>query len=155
MPTPEYQKVLRLEILPAHFHLLFSFHLVYISNTSRTSPGQKSSLITYVWYIKLGRGAGGITPSEISYNRKLRLSPVHPLVNFEPVNNRFATTMPLLRRRLVCFYCGRRSAKSHPADTRDWGCENCDAVNYLDEVRSSLSMSFLIHAVAATTYILI
>ncbi|OCL01354.1 hypothetical protein AOQ84DRAFT_306862 [Glonium stellatum] len=39
----------------------------------------------------------------------------------------------LLRRNLACFYCGRRSAKKQTGQIRQWQCENCEAVNYLDE----------------------
>ncbi|MCJ1444898.1 MAG: hypothetical protein MMC23_005401 [Stictis urceolatum] len=39
----------------------------------------------------------------------------------------------LLRRKLQCFYCGRRSAQSYSAGLSQWHCENCDAVNYLDQ----------------------
>jgi len=45
--------------------------------------------------------------------------------------------MSLLRRHLVCFYCGRRSAKGHPSGTRQWECGNCEAINHLDEVRNA------------------
>ncbi|KPI36517.1 Integral inner nuclear membrane protein ima1 [Cyphellophora attinorum] len=39
--------------------------------------------------------------------------------------------MPVaLRRRLHCHYCGRRSAQTH---LRTFKCENCEAVNHLDE----------------------
>ncbi|KAI9733252.1 MAG: hypothetical protein M1834_003336 [Cirrosporium novae-zelandiae] len=41
--------------------------------------------------------------------------------------------MALLHRHLVCFYCGRRSAKKQDGKVRKWECENCEAVNYLDE----------------------
>ncbi|KAI4186879.1 MAG: hypothetical protein LQ348_004160 [Seirophora lacunosa] len=39
----------------------------------------------------------------------------------------------LLRRKLVCFYCNRRSAQDRKLGIRQWQCERCDAVNYLDE----------------------
>lgn len=43
--------------------------------------------------------------------------------------------MALLRqRKLVCFYCGRRSAKVQDGTVRRWECKECEAVNYLDEV---------------------
>ncbi|KAI9793507.1 MAG: hypothetical protein M1816_007939 [Peltula sp. TS41687] len=42
--------------------------------------------------------------------------------------------MALLRRRkLVCFYCGRRSAKVQDGTVRRWQCTECEAVNHLDE----------------------
>ncbi|KAI9829068.1 MAG: hypothetical protein M1832_000091 [Thelocarpon impressellum] len=41
--------------------------------------------------------------------------------------------MALLRRRPVCFYCGRRSASRLYGDVRQWRCETCEAVNHLDE----------------------
>ncbi|MCJ1340549.1 hypothetical protein MMC09_005845 [Bachmanniomyces sp. S44760] len=37
------------------------------------------------------------------------------------------------RRKPVCFYCNCKSAKSRPRDVRQWKCERCEAVNYLDE----------------------
>lgn len=40
----------------------------------------------------------------------------------------------LLRRKLVCFYCNRRSAQDRKHGIRQWQCERCDAVNHLDEV---------------------
>ncbi|MCJ1358285.1 MAG: hypothetical protein MMC33_008284 [Icmadophila ericetorum] len=40
---------------------------------------------------------------------------------------------PLLRRRLTCFYCNSRSSKFRSQGLRQWECEHCDAVNYLDE----------------------
>ncbi|KAL8737500.1 MAG: hypothetical protein Q9181_001630 [Wetmoreana brouardii] len=39
----------------------------------------------------------------------------------------------LLRRKLVCFYCNRHSAQDRKAGIRQWQCEQCDAINYLDE----------------------
>ncbi|KAL8697572.1 MAG: hypothetical protein Q9201_007059 [Fulgogasparrea decipioides] len=39
----------------------------------------------------------------------------------------------LLRRKLDCFYCNRRSAQDRKAGIRQWQCEQCDAINYLDE----------------------
>lgn len=41
---------------------------------------------------------------------------------------------PSLRQRLVCFYCGRRSAEKAHSTLRKWKCTNCEAVNHLDEV---------------------
>ena len=41
---------------------------------------------------------------------------------------------PLLRRRLVCFYCGCRSTKKYNGGFQKWECETCEAVNHLDEV---------------------
>ncbi|KAJ9665111.1 hypothetical protein H2201_004771 [Coniosporium apollinis] len=40
----------------------------------------------------------------------------------------------LLRRNLTCFYCGNRSSKKQDGKVRQWQCETCQAVNYLDEV---------------------
>ncbi|KAL8711643.1 MAG: hypothetical protein Q9220_004053 [cf. Caloplaca sp. 1 TL-2023] len=40
---------------------------------------------------------------------------------------------PLLRRKFVCFYCNRRSAQDRKAGVQQWTCEQCDAVNHLDE----------------------
>ncbi|KAI9676778.1 MAG: hypothetical protein M1829_002873 [Trizodia sp. TS-e1964] len=39
----------------------------------------------------------------------------------------------ILNRHHVCFYCGRRSAQTKNKNVREWRCEKCDAVNYLDE----------------------
>lgn len=41
----------------------------------------------------------------------------------------------LLRRKFVCFYCNRRSAQDRRDGVQQWQCEQCDAVNHLDEVR--------------------
>ena len=41
---------------------------------------------------------------------------------------------PLLRRRLTCFYCGRRSTKKYTPGLQNFECENCEAVNHLDTV---------------------
>ncbi|PCH05092.1 Protein of unknown function DUF2349 [Penicillium occitanis (nom. inval.)] len=41
--------------------------------------------------------------------------------------------MALLTRRLRCFYCGQRSASKRSTNVREWRCEHCEAVNYLDE----------------------
>ncbi|MCJ1395938.1 hypothetical protein MMC18_008824 [Xylographa bjoerkii] len=40
---------------------------------------------------------------------------------------------PLLRRGLLCFYCGRRSARKGTPGLQQWQCEACEAVNHLDE----------------------
>ncbi|EEH21921.1 hypothetical protein PABG_04132 [Paracoccidioides brasiliensis Pb03] len=39
----------------------------------------------------------------------------------------------LFKKRLCCFYCGRRSVQSQPGPIRQWQCQQCLAVNYLDE----------------------
>lgn len=41
----------------------------------------------------------------------------------------------LFGRKLVCFYCNRRSAQDRKSGIRQWQCEQCEAVNHLDEVR--------------------
>lgn len=41
----------------------------------------------------------------------------------------------LLQRKFVCFYCNRRSAQDRRAGIQQWQCEQCEAINYLDEVR--------------------
>ena len=41
----------------------------------------------------------------------------------------------LFGRKFVCFYCNRRSAQDRKAGVRQWQCEQCEAVNHLDEVR--------------------
>lgn len=40
----------------------------------------------------------------------------------------------LFARKFVCFYCNRRSAQDRKAGVWQWQCEQCDAVNHLDEV---------------------
>lgn len=47
------------------------------------------------------------------------------------------------QRRLQCFYCGKRSEEKKSANVREWRCKNCEAVNYLDEVRISYLSHFL------------
>ena len=44
---------------------------------------------------------------------------------------------PVLRRKLICFYCNCHSAQDRRRGLQQWQCENCDAVNHLDQVRSS------------------
>jgi hypothetical protein len=41
----------------------------------------------------------------------------------------------LLRRRLVCHYCGHKSALTRDSKVRRFTCSHCDSENYLDEVR--------------------
>lgn len=46
--------------------------------------------------------------------------------------------MALFSKRLTCFYCGRRSnqpVQSLNSTVRKFHCENCEADNYLDQVR--------------------
>jgi hypothetical protein len=38
-------------------------------------------------------------------------------------------------RYLSCFYCGKRSTTRFDGITTEFDCPNCDATNYLDEVR--------------------
>lgn len=45
-----------------------------------------------------------------------------------------STMSTLLKRRLQCFYCGNRSSTYYQKNLRQWTCESCDAVNFLDEV---------------------
>jgi hypothetical protein len=40
------------------------------------------------------------------------------------------------RQRLVCFYCGTRSADAYERGVRKWTCAHCDADNHLDEVNT-------------------
>ena len=40
----------------------------------------------------------------------------------------------LFQRKLVCFYCGRKSAQTRTPGVRRWQCTYCEAENYLDEV---------------------
>lgn len=57
----------------------------------------------------------------------------------------------LLRPRLTCFYCGSRSAQRRKGQVRQWKCEKCEAVNYLDEVSTrfgdthELDLSTVLH----------
>ncbi|OJD11422.1 hypothetical protein AJ78_07805 [Emergomyces pasteurianus Ep9510] len=37
------------------------------------------------------------------------------------------------KKRLSCFYCGLRSSQAQPGPIRKWQCQQCLAVNYLDE----------------------
>lgn len=39
----------------------------------------------------------------------------------------------LFRRKLVCFYCGCKSAQTWAPSVRQWHCTHCEAENYLDE----------------------
>ena len=48
----------------------------------------------------------------------------------------------LLRSRKQCFYCGQRSSQSIPRATRSWHCENCQAVNFLDEVSTKRQFQY-------------
>lgn len=66
------------------------------------------------------------------------------------INCLFAA-MSLLRRHLVCFYCGRRSAKGHPSGTRQWECGNCEAVNHLDEVSHADDSVYLLPPLSLST----
>lgn len=40
----------------------------------------------------------------------------------------------LFQKKLVCFYCGCKSAQTRTPTVRRWQCSNCEAENYLDEV---------------------
>ncbi|CAG8014717.1 unnamed protein product [Penicillium nalgiovense] len=39
----------------------------------------------------------------------------------------------LFSKRLTCFYCGQRSARSHRGSVRNFRCEHCEADNFFDE----------------------
>ncbi|KAJ5959713.1 uncharacterized protein N7479_006863 [Penicillium vulpinum] len=39
----------------------------------------------------------------------------------------------LFSKRLTCFYCGQRSARSHRGPVRNFHCEHCEADNFFDE----------------------
>ncbi|KAK2734995.1 hypothetical protein FQN55_002324 [Onygenales sp. PD_40] len=41
--------------------------------------------------------------------------------------------LPFFKKRLRCFYCGLRSSQPHKEGIRQWQCQQCLAVNYLDE----------------------
>jgi hypothetical protein len=38
------------------------------------------------------------------------------------------------KKRLVCFYCNKRSGIEYDGLITQWECAKCDAMNYLDEV---------------------
>lgn len=58
--------------------------------------------------------------------------------------NSSSSSMPrLLARKLVCFYCNRRSAQDRGVEIQQWKCEKCDAVNYLDKVSLSIHPELL------------
>ena len=42
----------------------------------------------------------------------------------------------LFTKRLTCFYCGKRSARSQRGPVRNFRCEHCEADNFFDEVSS-------------------
>jgi len=44
--------------------------------------------------------------------------------------------MSFLNRRMTCFYCGQSTKLRWKRGLRKFQCEGCEAVNYLDEVRS-------------------
>ncbi|KAI9806189.1 MAG: hypothetical protein M1825_006304 [Sarcosagium campestre] len=53
----------------------------------------------------------------------------------------------ILRPKLVCFYCGCRSAQVQNGKVRSWKCTECEAVNYLDEVRMTASTALAMNLV--------
>lgn len=50
----------------------------------------------------------------------------------------------LFSKRLTCFYCGQRSARSHRGPVRNFRCEHCEADNFFDEVCSLILPSNLL-----------
>lgn len=50
----------------------------------------------------------------------------------------------LFSKRLTCFYCGQRSARSHRGPVRNFRCEHCEADNFFDEVGSLILPSNLL-----------
>ena len=50
----------------------------------------------------------------------------------------------LFSKRLTCFYCGQRSARSHRGPIRNFRCEHCEADNFFDEV-DSLSLRIYLY----------
>ena len=40
----------------------------------------------------------------------------------------------LFQKKLVCFYCGCKSAQTRTPNVRRFQCTHCEAENYLDEV---------------------
>lgn len=49
---------------------------------------------------------------------------------------RYYVMASLFSKRLTCFYCGQRSARSHRGPVRNFRCEHCEADNFFDEVGS-------------------
>ena len=47
---------------------------------------------------------------------------------------RYYVMASLFSKRLTCFYCGQRSARSHHGPVRNFRCEHCEADNFFDEV---------------------
>ena len=54
--------------------------------------------------------------------------------------------MPLLRSNLTCFYCGTKSSLKRDPRIRDFACRECEAVNYLDEVRLFVCLFLLLYS---------
>lgn len=49
----------------------------------------------------------------------------------------------LFSKRLTCFYCGQRSARSHRGSVRNFRCEHCEADNFFDEVGTDPFLEFI------------
>lgn len=49
---------------------------------------------------------------------------------------RYYVMASLFSKRLTCFYCGQRSARSHHGPVCNFRCEHCEADNFFDEVGS-------------------
>ncbi|KAL8807687.1 MAG: hypothetical protein Q9200_004560 [Gallowayella weberi] len=45
----------------------------------------------------------------------------------------------LFGRKFICFYCNRRSAQDRKAGVRQWQCEQCEAVNHLDDQHGEIT----------------
>ena len=60
-------------------------------------------------------------------------SPPTPQNLRSPGSSPLSQSMPLLRAKLICFYCNRRSSQAKTAGLRRWHCTQCDADNWLDE----------------------
>ena len=65
-------------------------------------------------------------------------SPAQFLLNsehYQPLQSCIEPSMAFLfRGKLVCFYCGCKSAKTRTPNVRRWQCAHCEAENYLDQV---------------------
>lgn len=75
-------------------------------------------------------------------NYSANINPASVMVRQNPssslTNKKNAMSFFLPRRKPICFYCGCRSANKRDGEVRQWECEKCEAVNYLDEVRSAI-----------------
>jgi hypothetical protein len=105
-----------------------------------------SSYITFSSKIPRGAGCRGMEGRVASSNPRqdpcIHASPASPFPLPTPLSpiicgpgRLFRRIMaPLLRRRLQCFYCGRRSSQTYTPGLGEWRCGSCEATNHLDAV---------------------